>query len=64
MLNCYLYEGPDHVQVFWKHKYFGNISQLETMPLLGQPIRGLVSLTLAHDPALKVQNLSFIARQF
>ena len=22
--------GPDHVQVFWKHKCFGNISVLET----------------------------------
>ena len=27
--------GPDHVQVFWKHKCFGNISQLETRPLIG-----------------------------
>ena len=26
---------PDHVQVFWKHKCFGNISQLETRPLIG-----------------------------
>ena len=30
----------DHVQVFWNHKSFGNISQLDS---LGQPIRGLVS---------------------
>ena len=28
-------QGPDHVQVFWKHKCFGNISQLETRPLNG-----------------------------
>ena len=27
--------GPDHVQVFWKHKCFGNISQLENRPLIG-----------------------------
>ena len=27
--------GPDHVQVFRKHKSFGNISQLETRPLIG-----------------------------
>ena len=27
--------GPDHVLVFWKHKCFGNISQLETRPLIG-----------------------------
>ena len=27
--------GTDHVQVFWKHKCFGNISQLETRPLIG-----------------------------
>ena len=27
--------GPDHVQVFWKHKCFGDISQLETRPLIG-----------------------------
>ena len=27
--------GPDHVQVFWKHKSIGNISQLETSPLIG-----------------------------
>ena len=27
--------GPDHVQVFCKHKCFGNISQLETRPLIG-----------------------------
>ena len=26
--------GPDHVQVFWKHKSIGNISQLETRPLI------------------------------
>ena len=30
-----LYYGPDHVQVFWKHKSIGNISQLETRPLIG-----------------------------
>ena len=30
--------GPDHVQVFWKNsKCFGNISQLETRPLIGWP---------------------------
>ena len=29
--------GSDHVQVFWKHKRFGNISQLETRPLIGRP---------------------------
>ena len=28
--NLHLDLGPDHVQVFWKHKYFGNISKLET----------------------------------
>ena len=27
--------GPDHVQVNWKHKSIGNISQLETRPLIG-----------------------------
>ena len=27
--------GPDHVQVFWKHKCFGNISQLEIRSLIG-----------------------------
>ena len=27
--------GPDHVQVFWKHKSIGNIRQLETRPLIG-----------------------------
>ena len=27
--------GPDHVQVFWKHKCFENISQLQTRPLIG-----------------------------
>ena len=27
--------GPDHVQVFWKQKCFGNISQLETTPMIG-----------------------------
>ena len=27
--------GPDHVQVYWKHKYFGNTSQLESRPLIG-----------------------------
>ena len=37
------YYGPDHVQVFWKHMCFENISQLETRP----------SKTLAHDPALR-----------
>ena len=54
---------PDHVQVFWKHKCFGN--QVSDW-LTGQPIRGLVSKltyvskttstskTLAHDPALIV----------
>ena len=31
--------GLDHVQVFWKHKCFGNTKT-------GQPIRGLVSKTL------------------
>ena len=35
--------GPDHVQVFWKHKSIGNISQLETRPMIGQPSIGLVS---------------------
>ena len=29
------YLGPDHVQVFWKHKCFENISQLENRPLIG-----------------------------
>ena len=28
-------QGPDHVQVNWKHKSIGNISQLETRPLIG-----------------------------
>ena len=27
--------GLDHVQVNWKHKSIGNISQLETRPLIG-----------------------------
>ena len=27
--------GPDHVQVFWTHKCFGNISLLETRPQFG-----------------------------
>ena len=38
---CKTYEfyGPDHVQVFWKQKCFGNISQLETRPLIGWPTR-------------------------
>ena len=27
--------GQDHVQVFWKRMCFGNISQLETKPLIG-----------------------------
>ena len=26
--------GPDHVQVFWKCKCFGNISQLGTRPMI------------------------------
>ena len=29
--------GPEHMQVFWKHKSIGNISQLETRPLIGCP---------------------------
>ena len=32
-----IYLGPDHVQVFWKHKSIGNISQLATWPLIGCP---------------------------
>ena len=31
--ECFL--GLDHVQVFWKHKCFRNISQLESRPLIG-----------------------------
>ena len=27
--------GPDHVQFNWEHKSIGNISQLETRPLIG-----------------------------
>ena len=27
--------GPDHMQVNWKHMSIGNISQLETRPLIG-----------------------------
>ena len=46
--------GPDHVQVFWKHKCFGNISQLESRPQ--------ASNTLAHDPALN--NIIFFLNQF
>ena len=56
--------GPDHVQVFWKHKGFGNISQLETRPLIGWPSSSTnqrpgfqltySSKTLAHDPALYI----------
>ena len=33
--GCILDLGPDHVQVFWKHKCFGIISQLKTRPLIG-----------------------------
>ena len=33
----YLHLGPDHVQVYWKHKCFGNISLLETGPFIGWP---------------------------
>ena len=34
--TCYfiIHFGPDHVQVFWKHKCFGKISQLETRPMI------------------------------
>ena len=32
---CHIYIGPDHVQVNWKHKSIGKISQLETRPLIG-----------------------------
>ena len=32
-----LFLGPDHVQVNWNHKSIGNISQLETRPLIGWP---------------------------
>ena len=56
--------GPDHVQMFWKHKCFGNISQLETRPLIGWPSESTnqrpgfqltyVSKTLSHDPVLLV----------
>ena len=51
--------GPDHVQVFWKQKCFGNISQLETVNQSEAwfPIdlcfqNTYASKTLAHDPAL------------
>ena len=30
-----VYLGQDHVQVFWKRKSIGNVSQLETRPLIG-----------------------------
>ena len=33
------YYGPDHVQVFWKHKCFGNKGQLETRPLIADLIK-------------------------
>ena len=60
--------GPDHVQVNWNHKSIGNISQLETRPLIGwssgstnqRPGFQLtyVSKTLAHDPALTQNRIS------
>ena len=34
IVNVSKHYGPDHLQVFWKHKVFGNISQLETRPLI------------------------------
>ena len=33
-MSCFRLRAGDHVQVFWKHKCFGNISQLETRPLI------------------------------
>ena len=42
-----------HVQVFWKHKCFGNIGQLETRPLIGFK-NTYASKTLAHDRAPNV----------
>ena len=38
-MNCkkIFFNFSDHVQVFWKHKCFGNISQLETRTLIGWP---------------------------
>ena len=57
------------MQVFWKHKCFGNISQLVTRPLIGwpglwlvdlasQPIRGQVSNWLMFPKHLCLETLT------
>ena len=59
----YTVQGPDHVQVFWKHKCFGIISQ---------PIRALVSnwlmfpkhLHMIIDPAPNIIVLTLIYADF
>ena len=50
--------GPDHVQVSWKHKCFGNISQLETRPLIGWPARSTNQNTCTWSGP-KIRNLAF-----
>ena len=53
-LKLYASKGQDHVQVFWKHsKCFGNISQLETRPLIGWP-----SESTNHRPGFQLTYVS------